>query len=129
MELRDGIQAQLINKIEKMPGKLLAIPSAGDTQEAAEGPVQRIGNAISNNIPRFFVPNMREEAKRQKEEKRLNYKSYVKRSSSIEDAANTRLANLDDLDFIYNRADALLIDESGIHYFCESDQIDFPKEN
>lgn len=72
---------------------------------------------------------MREEAKRQKEEKRLNYKSYVKRSSSIEDAANTRLANLDDLDFIYNRADALLIDESGIHYFCESDQIDFPKEN
>lgn len=129
MELRDGIQAQLINKIEKMPGKLLAIPSAGDTQEAAEGPVQRIGNAISNNIPRFFVPNMREEAKRQKEEKRLNYKSYVKRSSSIEDAANTRLANLDDLDFIYNRADALLIDESGIHYFCESDQIDFQKEN
>lgn len=127
--LRNGIQAQLISKVEKLPGKLFAIPAAEDVQEPATNPVLRVGNAIGHNAPRIFAPNMRKEAKRRKEEKRANYEAYVKRDSLIDDVASARLEILDNLDFIYNRADALLIDENGIHYLCESDRVDFPEEN
>lgn len=117
--LREEIQGHLISKIDKLQGKPLAIPIADNAQGAPANPVERFGQIIGNNAPRIFVPNMIEEAKRQRAEKKANYEDYVRRDNSIVDVANTRLDNLDDLSFIYNQANALLINESGIHYLCE----------
>lgn len=71
---------------------------------------------------------MRDEAKRQRREKRSSYEEYVKRDNPIEDVAGNRLNNLSDLNFIYNQADALLIDERGIHYIRGNDQSDSSDE-
>ena len=117
--LREEIQGHLISKIDKLQGKPLAIPIADNAQGAPANPVERLGQIIGNNAPRIFVPNMIEEAKRQRAEKKANYEDYVRWDNSIVDVANTRLDNLDDLSFIYNQANALLINESGIHYLCE----------
>lgn len=129
MTLREEIQEHLINKIDKLQEKPLAIPVADNMQDAPANPVARLGQVIGNNAPRIFVPNMIEEAKRQNREKRANYEDCVRRNSPIVDVADTCLGNLDDLNFIYNRANALLITESGIHYLYESDQPDFPEDN
>lgn len=119
--LRDGIQAQLIAKIENLGSKPLAIPAAIDIQEPANNPVARLGQVVGQNAPRIFIPNMRDEAKRKQEEKKANYEGYVRRENPIEDVAGARIRNLADLEFIYNQADALLIDEDGIHYLREGE--------
>lgn len=123
-DLRNGIQGQLIDKIGKLSGKPLAIPAAEPATEASLNPLAKLGQTIGRNAPRVFVPNMRDEAKRQRQEKRSSYEEYVKRDNPIEDVAGNRLSNLSDLDFVYNQADALLIDESGIHYLREDDKCD-----
>lgn len=123
-ELRNGIQEQLIDKIGKLSGKPLAIPAAEPTTEVSSNPLAKLGQSIGRNAPRVFVPNMRDEAKRQRQEKKSSYEGYVRRDNPIEDVAGNRLSNLSDLDFIYNQADTLLIDENGIHYLRESDQGD-----
>ena len=127
-ELRNGIQDQLIDKIGKLSGKPLAIPAAEPATEVSSNPLAKLGQSIGRNAPRVFVPNMRDEAKRQRQEKRSSYEEYVKRDNPIEDVAGNRLSNLSDLDFVYNQADALLIDESGIHYLREDDKSDSSDE-
>lgn len=129
MTLREEIQEHLISKIDKLQEKPLAIPAVDNMQDAPANPVARLGQIIGNNAPRIFVPNMIEEAKRQNREKKASYKDCVRRNNPIVDVADTCLGNLDDLNFIYNRANALLINESGIHYLYESDQPDFPEED
>lgn len=118
--LRDEVQAQLITKIGKLGGKPLAIPAANGIQEPANNPMVRLGQIVGQNASRIFVPNMREEAKRKREDRRANYEGYVRRENPIEGIAITRIGNLDDLNFIYNQADSILIDGNGIHYLRES---------
>lgn len=127
--LREEIQEHLISKVNKLQGKPLAIPIADNAQDVPANPVERIGRIIGNNAPRIFIPNMIEEAKRQRAEKKAKYEDYIRRDNPIIDIANIHLGNLDDLNFIYNRANALLINKSGIHYIYENDQADFPEEN
>lgn len=127
-DLRNGIQDQLIDKIGKLSGKPLAIPAAEPATGASLNPLVKLGQTIGRNAPRVFVTNMRGEAKRQRREKRSSYEEYVKRDNPIEDVAGNRLNNLSDLNFIYNQADALLIDERGIHYIRGNDQSDSSDE-
>ena len=115
--LRDEVQQQLFNKINKIGGRPLAIPSADKSQGRAGNPFEWIGQ----QAPRIFIPNMRTEAKRLNEEKRDTYESFVKREDPISETADARLANLDDIDFIYNQANMLLIDKNGIHYLKEDE--------
>lgn len=120
--LRDGVQKLLFNKISKVGGKPLAIPSVDKTRGKAGNPFEWIGQ----QAPRIFIPNMRTEAKRLNEEKKDNYESFVKREDPIGETADARLTNLNDIDFIYNQANILLIDENGIHYLKEDDD---PEDN
>lgn len=121
-ELRENVQNLLIDRIDKLGGAILAFPDAKDVQDPASNPVIRLRLIIERQAPRLFIPNMREEARRQKEGKKSNYAGYVKRDNPINDVASARIENLDSLDFIYNQADALLIDKNGIHYLREDGQ-------
>lgn len=127
--LRDEVQQLLLGNISKLGGKPLAIPSAREVEDNAVNPVVRLGQRAKKHAPRIFLPNMLAEAKRQREDKKDNYKSFVKRDNPIIETADSRIESLDEIEFIYNRANALFIDESGIHYLYENNQVDSPEEN
>ena len=115
-EIRNAVQEQLLQRINKMHGKTFAIPAPKVEKSGAVNPIAGAGKVIKDNAPRVFPPNMRKEAKRQRDEKRASYGECVSKENLINDVADSRIATLDDIDFIYNQADMLLIDESGIHY-------------
>lgn len=119
-EVRDVVQSHLIEDIGKLHGKLLARPAVVESADEAANPLIGLGIALKQNAPRYFPINMREEARRQKESKKANFEEYVSRENPINGIADSRVANLDDIDFIYNQANALLIDESGIHYLRDT---------
>ena len=127
-ELRNEVQNLLIGKIDKLGGAILAFPDAEDIQDPASNPVIHLKQKIEQHAPRIFVPNMMKEARRQKQNKKSNYEKYVKRGNPIDGIASSRIADLNDLDFVYNQADALLIDESGIHYLREKSEPETDEE-
>lgn len=115
-EVRSRVQKALGEKIDGVKGEVFAIPEAEDDRYTPQNPLFDVAHAVAHNAPRFTPLALREEAKSRTSSKKDRYG----RAASIDDPVAIlgveRTDALDRMDFIYNKADTMLVDESGIHF-------------
>lgn len=115
---RDDVQSNLVERIERMRGSLLEIPEAQEDGYTAKNPVLDVAHAVRKNAPRIWIPAMREEAVERLEAKRDRWESVARAQSPLDEIKDSRVKALNEANFIYNVADAVLIDENGVQFLC-----------
>lgn len=115
-EARDKAQGLLTERIKGVRGGLFAVPDAEDDGYKPQNPVFDAAHFVAHNAQRVTPLALRKEARRRASIKRSRYR----RAASVEDPialigreCESELARMD---FIYNEADAMLIDGDGIHF-------------
>jgi len=113
---RDGIQAILGERIDAMKVKPLMIAQAQDDDFETSNPLIGVAHAVKTNAPRIWLPAMRQEAKSHLYETKQRWSDIAMADNPIEPMASNRDDDLERLDFVYNRADTMVVDEAGVHF-------------
>ena len=110
------VQASLSSRIAKVRGGLVAVPAPEDDGRAPSNPLLGVAYAVGRNVPRFTPPAMRREAGRRLAEKKRRYRESSSAASPVAPIADARMGDLERMDFMYNRADAMMIDGGTIRF-------------
>lgn len=110
------VQASLNRKIEKVRGDLVAIPAAEEDAYEARNPLFDAAHVIGHNAPRFTPLALRKEAGKQLKDKKRRYSESASIDNPIAPIADARSEDLNRMDFMYNQADSLMIDEGSIRF-------------
>lgn len=114
--VRERVQQLLDKRIEGVKGNFFAVPDAKDDGYKAKNPVFDAAHAVRQIVPRFTPVAMRDEAKRRTADKKNRFSLAAGAANPVVTLGNGRAKELDRLDFIYNHADTMFIDEKGIHF-------------
>ena len=115
-EVRGSIQGTLSKRIEKLDGNLLDIADTVEDDYTPQNPVFDAFHFVGQNAPRLWLPAMREKAVRNLDSKKERWSSVAMVDSPIAPIGEERLKGLNQLDFIYNQADTMLVDDGGLHF-------------
>lgn len=115
-EVRGSIQKTLGERIEKISGNLLEIPDAVDDGYEPQNPLFDAAHFVGQNAPRLWLPAMRGEAERRLDSKKRRWSEVAMASDPITPVGEDRESRLAQMDFIYNRADTMVVDEDGVHF-------------
>lgn len=113
---RSSIQETLNGQIKNISGNLIEIPDAVDDGYTAVNPFFDAVHLVNQNAQRLWLPAMRDEAVRNLDEKKQRWSKAVLTDNPIAQIGNARSDELDRMNFIYNRADTMVIDERGVHF-------------
>lgn len=114
--VRDSIQVALGKRIDKISGNLLEVPQAADDGYKPINPLFDTVHLVGQNAQRLWLPAMVDEAKNSLDAKKRRLNDAVITDDPIARIAEARNCELDQIEFIYNRADAMLFDEGGVHF-------------
>lgn len=115
-EARDKAQGLLGERIKGMRGELFVVPTDKDDGYESQNPLFDAAHFVAHNAPRVTPLALRKEAKRQAAAKRSRYRKAVGVDDPIVLIGEDRDKELSRMNFIYNEADAMLIDDGGIHF-------------
>lgn len=115
-EVRGSIQEALSKRIEKLDGNLLDIADTVEDDYTPQNPVFDAFHFVGQNAPRLWLPAMREKAVQNLDSKKERWGSVAMVDSPIAPIGKECLDGLNRLDFIYNRADTMLVDDGGLHF-------------
>ena len=113
---RDGVQKMLGERIDAMKDSPLKIAKIQDDSYEANNPLAGAVHTVKTNASRIWLPAMRQEAERSLDEKKQRWNSVAMVANPLESLGDNRDEDLKRLDFVYNRADAMIVDEMGIHF-------------
>ncbi len=114
--IRASVQRSLAAGIDKYTGGSLAIADAIEDGYTNQNPVLDLIHMVRQNVPRIWIPNMREKASRELEQKKACLTHAAMQDSRIASMAGGTDGELAKLDFIYNHADSIVVDRRGIHF-------------
>jgi hypothetical protein len=115
-EVRGSIQETLSKRIEKISGNLLEIPDAVEDGYEPQNPLLDAAHFVGQNAPRLWIPAMRDEAEQRLGSKKKRWSEVAMASDPIAPVGESRESRLDQMDFIYNRADTIVVNENGVHF-------------
>mgnify|MGYP000870526466 CR=1 FL=1 len=115
-EVRDNAQTLLTEKIKNVRGGLLAVPEAEKDNYKPQNPVLDAAHFLAHAAPRFTPLAMRKEAQKQTAIKKSRYRRAAGVGDPIALIGEERKDELARMNFIYNEADAMLVDDNGIHF-------------
>lgn len=115
-EVRDKAQGLLTERIKGVRGGLLAVPDAENDGYEPQNPVFDAAHFVARNAPRITPLAMRKEAQRRAAIKRSRYRRAAGVDDPIALIGEERESELARMNFIYNEADAMLIDGDGVHF-------------
>ncbi|MCD8315927.1 MAG: hypothetical protein LUB61_00765, partial [Eggerthellaceae bacterium] len=115
MQLRDRAYDAYASQVDQMKGFPLVIADAQEIEEPIKNPFDGIGKFVYQQTSRINPLSMRERAQSDISQLRddLNASLFAL-EKSVDTLAQDQLSRLDDLDVIYNTADAMLIASEGI---------------
>ena len=112
-----GKAQELINeKIKHVKGGFVTLPAAKKDGYESRNLVFDAAHTVALNASRITPFALRDEAKRQAEKQRKRFYQATGADDPVAMLGSDRASELDKMDFIYNRADAMLIDEIGVHF-------------
>lgn len=112
-----GKAQELINeKIKHVKGGFVTLPAAKKDGYESRNLVFDAAHTVALNASRITPFALRDEAKRQAEKQRKRFYQATGADDPVAMLGSDRASELDKMDFIYNRADAMLIDEMGVHF-------------
>lgn len=114
-EARGGVRRLLSEKIERAWGDLIAVPDLKDEEYEQKNFVDgalHTATSVANKITPLALIG---EGKRKTTERKANYQRAVDVSNPVAEVCAKRDEELDRIDFLYNKADTMLIADDGIH--------------
>lgn len=115
-EVRNNAQALLTERIKNMRGGLLAVPDAEKDDYEHQNPFLDLGHLVAHNAPRITPLAMRKEAQKQTAINKDSYRQVAGVGDPIARIGEERENELARMNFIYNEADAMLIDGDGVNF-------------
>lgn len=115
-EVRGSIQKTLGERIEKISGNLLEIPEPVEDGYEPQNPLFDAAHFVGQNATRLWLPAMRGEAEQRLDSKKRRWSEVAMASDPIIPVGEERESKLAQMDFIYNRADTMVVDEDGVHF-------------
>lgn len=118
-EVRSAVQGALRKGIKHMRGDLIAFPRATDDGYKKQNPVFDALHGVGSLLDRRTPLALYKEGRKQADSKRKNLDEAVSIKNPVKDLADAETSAIDRVDFAYNKADALLLDENGIRFLKE----------
>lgn len=115
-KVRDVVQARLVLAIDKLRPALLAIPEADTKDKEGMSPLQAVVETVGEQVPRLFPLVMHDEAKRKNGETKDRLRAATVRDNPVQGVIDAQVDGLDVMEFIYNDADAMVLDGAGVHF-------------
>lgn len=113
---RINIQLTLAKRIGKYSGSLLAIADAAEDGYEKQNPAFDLAHAAKQNVPRVWIPAMREKASKDLEQKKARLSRAAMSDNRVLPAADNAVSELAKLNFMYNQADSIVVDQQGVHF-------------
>lgn len=110
-EARDKAQGLLGERIKSVRGELFAVPADEDDDYEPRNPLFDAAHFVAHNAPHITPLALRKEAQRQAAAKRSRYRKAAGVDDPIALIGEDRDKELSRMNFIYNEADAMLIDD------------------
>ena len=114
--IRASVQRSLATGIDKYTGGFLAIADAVEDGYTNQNLALGLLHMVRQNVPRIWIPNMREKASRDLEQKKACLAHVAMQDSRIAPIVEETDGELTKLDFIYNHADSIVLNRQGIHF-------------
>ena len=115
-DIRSGVQGLLKKHIGELRGDLLAIPALGNDDYKPQNPFFDFAHAAAANFERLTPLALRKEANKQLKDKKRRYGRSVSADNPIATIVEGCEMDLESMDFIYNQANTVIIDRSGVHF-------------
>ncbi|EFU79444.1 MULTISPECIES: hypothetical protein [Mobiluncus] len=115
-EVRDNAQTLLTERINNVRGGLLAVPDAEKDDYEHQNVLFDLGHFVTHNAPRITPVAMRKEAQKQAAINKDCYRQAAGVADPIALIGEERENELARMNFIYNEADAMLIDGDGVYF-------------
>lgn len=115
-EVRGSIQKTLGKRIEKISGNLLEIPDAVEDGYEPQNPLLDAAHFVGQNAFRLWLPAMRGEAELKLDSKKRRWSEVAMVSDPITPVGEGWENKLTQMDFIYNKADTIAVDETRVHF-------------
>lgn len=106
-----------------MKGRGLSVPEAKDVKSDAVNPVVDTAKAALCQVERVTPAALIAEGGRVHDEAKNAFHDEVGNANPVKKTGEARLTELGEMDYMYNRADMLIIDENGIS-FASADEGD-----
>lgn len=113
---RSAAQVSMDDRVERMVGNIAAIPEEVDDGYERQNPIfdaVHDAAALANRLTPLAVIG---EGRRQTKLRKKNLYEAVSKESPVKDIADAETRVIDRLDFAYNKADSILVDEQGIRF-------------
>ena len=115
-EVRSWVQSVLNDKIKEANTGLLAVPDVVDDGYRPQNRFLDTAHFMAQNASRITPIALRKEAQRQEKDKKERYLWAAGIENPVALIGKKRDEDLVRMDFMYNGADAMLIDDEGIHF-------------
>ncbi|KXB62962.1 hypothetical protein [Olsenella sp. DNF00959] len=113
---RSAAQVSLDDRVERMVGNIAAIPEEVDDGYERQNPIfdaVHDAAALANRLTPLVVIG---EGRRKTKLRKKDLHEAVSKESPVKDIADAETRVIDRLDFAYNKADSILVDEQGIRF-------------
>ena len=114
--IRRSMQEALGRRIEGMKGGMLAIPPAKEDDYSPTNVFGGAAHIIGQNVARFTPLAMAKEADRLLADRKRAYADIIDARSPIETSASSAVNSISRLNFIYNQADTVVIEDSTLRF-------------
>lgn len=112
--VRDAAYGALSKKAMKVSGAPLALADAAENKYDGSNPVLGLAHGAGSNLARVNPVRMRKAGKANLNAKRSTLVNEITADSPMRDVSRRQLENLEELDFMYNQADAMAFEGDSI---------------
>lgn len=120
-DVRGSLYGTLHKQIDRMRGRGLSIPEAKEAGGDAVNPVVDTTKAALRQLERITPAALIVEGGRVHHEAKNAFHDEAGNTNPVKDTGEARLSELAEMDYMYNRADMLIIDENGISFASSDD--------
>lgn len=113
----DDVCRKLSVKVDKVKGlSPVAVAKKREIKEQPKNPVDGAVKHVSEFVERHTPIAVLKEGKKKNEDKKRSLYREISKEGSMPAKVDTQISQLDDLDFMFNKANALIVTKNGIRF-------------
>lgn len=124
-QARGGVRIALGKKVEKLKGTPIALADAADDSDWEQAALPReVIHGMALGLGRVRPDRMVMAARKNNEDRKAKIISAIDYGSGVQDVGDSRLAVLDDLEFAFNEADTMILENGELRLLktrCEEE--------